>query len=74
MFTTTSIPLPRTDSPPERALASNRAQQKFHKGMGQGNIGNRFDLGQLQYPQIGLPLPKPIRGIIVGVAVLSHPA
>ena len=39
-------------------LASNRADQPFHKGMGQGNIGDGFDLGHLQYPPMGLPLPK----------------
>ena len=31
-------------------LTSNRADQPFHKGMGQGNIGDGFDLGHLQYP------------------------
>ena len=54
-------------------LASNRADQPFHKRMGEGNIGNGFDLGHLQYPQIGLPLPKPIKGIMVGAEVLGHP-
>src|ERR1035437_9614218 len=54
-------------------LASNRADQPFHKGMGEGNIGNGFDLGHLQYPQMGLPLPKPIKGIMVGAEVLGHP-
>ena len=38
-------------------LASNRADQPLHKRMGEGNIGNGFDLGHLQYPQIGLPVP-----------------
>ena len=37
-------------------LASNRADQPFHKRMGQGNIGDGFNLGHLQYPQIGLVL------------------
>jgi len=62
--------------PEQRAiqvLASNRADHPFHKGMGQGNIGDGFDLGHLQYPQIGLPLPKPIKGIMVGTEVLWHP-
>src|SRR5450759_1416924 len=53
-------------------LPSNRADQPFHKGMGQGNIGNGLDLGHLQYPQIGLPLRKPIKGIMVGAEVLGH--
>ena len=63
--------------PEQRAiqiLASNRSDQPFHKGMGQGNIGDGFDLGHLQYPQIGLPLPKPIKGIMVGAEVVWHPA
>src|SRR5207249_1153184 len=63
--------------PEQRAiqiLASNRADQPFHKGMGQGNIGDRFNLGHLQYPQIGLPLLKPIKGIMIGAEVLRHPA
>ena len=54
-------------------LASNRADQPFHKGMGQGNIGNDLDFGHLQDPQIGLPLPKPIKWIMVGAEVLWHP-
>jgi hypothetical protein len=70
--------------PEQRAvqvLASNRADQPFHKRMGQGNIrmgqGNirdGFNLGHLQYPQIGLPLLKPIKGIMIGAEVLRHPA
>ncbi len=51
--------------PEQRAiqvLASNRSDQSFHKGMGQGNKGDGFDPGHLQDPQIGLPLPKPIKG------------
>ena len=62
--------------PEQRAiqiLASNGADQPFHKGMGQGNIGNGFDLGHLQYPQVGLPLPKPKKWIMVGAEVLWHP-
>jgi hypothetical protein len=62
--------------PEQRAiqiLASNRADQPCHKGIGEGNIGNGFDLGHLQYPQNGLPLPKLIKGIVVGAEVLGHP-
>ena len=43
--------------PEQRAiqiLASNRADQPFHKGMGQGNIGDGFDFDYLQDPQIWL--------------------
>ena len=63
--------------PKQRAiqvLASNGADQPFHKGMGQWNIGDGFDLGHIQYPQIGLPLPKPTKGIMVGAEVFWHPA
>jgi len=63
--------------PEQRAiqiLASNRADQPFHKGMEHGNIGDGFDLGHLQDPEIGLPLPKPIKGIMVGAEVFRHPA
>ena len=44
--------------PEQRAvqvLTSNRADQPFHKGMGQGNVGDGFDLGYVQHPEIGLP-------------------
>ncbi len=61
--------------PEQRAiqiLASNRADQPFHKGMGQGNIGDGFDFDYLQDPQIGLPLPKPIQGIMVGAEAVGH--
>ena len=63
--------------PEQRAiqiLASNRADQPFHKRMGQGNTGYGLDLGHLQYPQIGLPPLKPIKGIMIGAEVLRHPA
>jgi len=62
--------------PEQRAiqiLASNRADQPFHNGIGQRNIGDGFDLGHFQYPQIGLPLRKPIKRILVGAEVLGHP-
>ena len=42
--------------------------------MGQRDIGDGFDLGHFQYPQVGLPLAKPIKGIMVGAEVLGHPA
>ena len=61
--------------PEQRAIqifASNRADQPFHKGMGQGNIGDGFDFDYFQDPQIGLPLPKPIQGIMVGAEVVGH--
>jgi hypothetical protein len=57
-----------------QALSADGADQPLHKGMGQGNIGDRFDLVHLPYPQIGLPLPKSIQGIMIGAEVLGHPA
>jgi len=36
-------------------------------------MGDGFDLGHLHYPQIGLPLPKPKKGIMVGADLLGHP-
>src|SRR6266516_1947534 len=61
--------------PEQRAiqiLASNRADQPFLRRMGQENIGDGFNLGHLQYPQIGLPLLKPIKWIMIGAEVLRH--
>ena len=44
-----------------QALSAEGADQPLHKRMGQGNMGDGVDLGHLQYPQVGLPLPKPIK-------------
>jgi hypothetical protein len=47
--------------PEQRAvqvLTSNRADQPFHKGMGQGNVGDGFDLGHLQYPERACHCPN----------------
>ena len=57
-----------------QTLSAERANQPLDKGMGQGNIGDGFDLGHLQDSQVGLPLLKPIKGIVVGAEVLGHPA
>src|SRR5258708_35799719 len=40
--------------------------------MGPGDVGHGLDLGHFQYPQIGLPPLKPIKGIVVGAKVLGH--
>ena len=63
--------------PEQRAiqvLPSNGADQPFHKGMGPGDVGHGLDLGHFQYPQIGLPPLKPIKGIMIGAEALRHPA
>src|SRR5258708_38465226 len=39
--------------------------------MGPGDVGHGLDLGHFQYPQIGLPPLKPIKGIVVGAKVLG---
>jgi len=57
-----------------QALSAEGADQPLHKGMGPGDIGDGLDLGYLQYPQVGLPLLKPIKGIVVRAEVLRHPA
>jgi hypothetical protein len=57
-----------------QALSAEGADQPLHEGMGQGNVGDGLDLGHLQYPQVGLPLLKPIKGIVVGADALGHPA
>ena len=36
-------------------------------------MGDGFDLAHLQDPQVGLPLPKPEKGIMVGAEVLGYP-
>src|SRR5258708_21296298 len=40
--------------------------------MGPGDVGHGLDLGHFQYPQIGFPPLKPIKGIVVGAKVLGH--
>src|SRR5205823_14658939 len=40
--------------------------------MGPGDVGHGLDLGHFQYPQIGLPPLKPIKGIVAGAKVLGH--
>src|SRR5215469_15827914 len=57
-----------------QALSAEGADQPLHNGMGPRDIGDGLDLGYLQYPQIGLPLLKPIKGIVVRAEVLRHPA
>jgi hypothetical protein len=52
-----------------QALSTEGADQPFHKGMGPGNVRHGFDFGHLQDSQIGLPLMKAIKRIIVGTEV-----
>ena len=55
-------------------LASNGADQPFHEGMGQRNVGDGLDFCHLQNPQSGLPLVEPIERIVVRAQVLRQPA
>ena len=52
-------------------LASNGADQPFHEGMGQRNVGDGLDFCHLEYPQIRLPLMEPIERIIGSPVVLD---
>ena len=55
-------------------LASQGADEPFHEGMGQGNVGDGLDFCHLQNPQIGLPLVEPIERIVVGAEAVRQPA
>ena len=55
-------------------FASNGANEPFHEGMRQGNVGDGLDFCHLQDPQIGLPLVELIERIMVGAEVLWQPA
>ena len=57
-----------------QTFASKGADEPFHEGMGQRNVGDGLDFCHLQYPQIGLPLVELIKRIMVGTDVLRHPA
>ena len=50
------------------------SDQPFDKRMRQGNVGDSLDFGHLQDAQIGFPLPKPIKRIMVGAEVFRHQA
>ena len=51
-------------------FASNGANDPFHEGMRQGNVGDGLDFCHRQGPQIGLPLVELIDRIMVGAEVL----
>ena len=52
-----------------QALSAEGADQPLHKGMGQGNVGHGLDFGHTQDSQVGLPLMKTIKRIVVGTEV-----
>ena len=49
-----------------QTFASNGADEPFHEGVGQRNVGDGLDFCHLQDPQIGLPLVELIKRITVG--------
>jgi hypothetical protein len=55
-------------------FASNGANEPFHEGMTEGNVGDGLDFCHLQDPQIGLPWGERIERIMVGAEVLWQPA
>ena len=52
-----------------QALPAEGADQPLHKGMGQRNVGHGLDFGDLQDSQVGLPLRKAIKRIVVATKV-----
>ena len=46
--------------------------QPLHERMRQGNARHRLDFGHVQNAQIGLPLGKPIKRIVVGAEGPQH--
>jgi hypothetical protein len=57
-----------------QALSAEGADQPLHKGMGQGNVGHGFDFGHLQDSQVGLPLMKTIKRIVIRTEVFRDGA
>src|SRR5580700_4175447 len=64
----------RPEQPVIQIFASNGANEPFHEGMRQGNVGDGLDFCHLQDPQIGLPLVELIERIMVRAEVLWQPA
>ena len=52
-----------------QALPAEGADQPLHKGVGQRNVGHGLDFGHIQDSQVGLPLMKAIKRIVVGTEV-----
>ena len=57
-----------------QALSAEGADQPLDKGMGPRNVGHRLDFGHLEDSQVGLPLRKTTKRIIVGTEVFRHGA
>ena len=54
----------RTASGPHTLAAG--ADQPFDKRMGHGYIRHTLDFGHPQYPQVGVPLVKPVQRVMIG--------
>ena len=52
-----------------QALSAEGADQPLHKWMGQRNVGHGLDFGHIQDSQVGLPLMKTIKRIVIGTEV-----
>src|SRR5206468_6720706 len=52
-----------------QALSADGTDQPLHKGMGGRNVGHGLDFGHIQDSQVGLPLMKTIKQIVVGTEV-----
>ena len=52
-----------------QALSAEGTDQPLHKWMGQRNVGHGLDFGHIQDSQVGLPLMKTIKRIVIGTEV-----
>ena len=56
----------RPEQHPIHTLSPQRADQPFDKRMGHGDIRHTLDFGHPQYPQVGVPLVKPVQRVMIG--------
>ena len=57
-----------------QALSAESADQPLHERMRQRNVEHGLDFGHLQDSQVGLPLMKAIKRIVVGTEVFGNGA
>ena len=53
-------------------LAANGADQTFHKRMRNRHMGNRLDLVDFEYAQVGEPAMKAKQRVVVGAEVFRY--
>ena len=56
----------RPEQHPVHTLSPQGADQPFDKRMGHGDIRHTLDFGHPQYPQVGVPLVKPVQRVMIG--------